>query len=325
MKKVSSVIGFLILSMQAMALPILSESVDGSGVIATIYPDHEDPNKVYFLPNRGGLQKDSQGVPEFGMSYWGVTTESSDAGGYFAGIFNLRVDEGLQKAIDSHLAKGRKVAVVPVQESHIHFRNNGSRVMSGFFQDVDVAPFAGRAEDSFSLSASLTKNGARMLAAQLKSGATGLDLNYCYSITGLSPVFSATIELNYHKVYEHFLAQATVGKWWWKANIRVEVEKLIASSDIKIRVNGGDAKQNDYVMALVDRMVERFFVPETQNRRNSAGGRFGLSYTRIQEDRTLKFDLTQREKIERDFCVAMGLGQLKNFPHLIVNVDEQDL
>jgi hypothetical protein len=321
MKKLS-VLALLLLSLNSMALPILTESVNGQGLLATIYPDHEDANKVYFLPNRGSLQVDSRGVPEFGMSYWGISKESPDAGGYFVGIFNLSMGGDLKKAVETHLAQGKQVAVIPVQSSHVHFKEkNGVRIMQDLFKEVDLPAFAGRVDDSFSLSASLTKNGARMLAAQIRSGAVGTDLNYCYSITGLSPVFDAKITLNYHKIYTHFLAQASFGRWWYRVNIRTEIEKLIENSSIKIVINGGDAKKYDYIMALVDRMSEKFFVPELENRRNAATGRIGISYTQIVEDREQTFQLTQREIIQRDFCLGMGLGQLKDFPFLIVDTD----
>ncbi len=305
-----------------MALPILTESVNGQGLVATIYPDDKDANKVYFLPNRGALQVDSRGVPEFGMSYWGVSNDSADAGGYFVGIFNLWMGGDLKKAVDAHLAQGKQVAVIPVQKSHVHFKEkNGIRIMTDLFKEVDLPAFAGRVDDSFSLSASLTKNGARMLSAQLRNGAVGTDLNYCYSITGLSPLFEAEIKLNYHKIYTHFLAQASIGRWWYKVNIRTEIEKLHEQDAIMIKISGGDAKKYDYIMALVDRITEKFFAPAIENTRNSATGTLGLSYTQTFEDRERTFQLTQREIIHRDFCVGMGLGQLKDFPSLIVDAD----
>lgn len=314
-------LGFL--SLNAMALPILTESMNGSGSLGTIYPDHENHNKVYFMPNRGALQKDSAGVPEFGMSYWGISKPSENPGGFFAGIFNLSVGSELQKAIDAHIASGKQVAVMPVQSSYIHFADkNGNRIMEMLFDDVDLPPFAGRAEDSFGIQATLTKVGAAALASQLRSGAAGLKIGYCYEVTGLSPIFNAKITLNYYKVYEHFLAQASYGRWWYKVNVRTEIEKLIENKTIKVEINGGTAQDKDYVMALMDRMVVKFFDPVLENRRNSVGGRIGISYTKIIEDRTQTFVMNQRELINREYCVDMSLGQLKDFPQLIVDADK---
>lgn len=194
--------------------------------------------------------------------------------------------------------------------------------MESLFTEVDLPPFAGRAEDSFSLSASLSKTGARMMAAQIKSGAMGTDLNYCYQITGLSPIFHAKITLNYHKVFEHFLAQARIRKWWVKVNIRTEIEKLVENKSIVIEINGGDASKYDYIMALADRTALKFFEPILENTRGSAGGSLGFSYVRREEDRKQTFELKQRELIHRDYCLGLGVGQLKDFPELIVNVDE---
>jgi hypothetical protein len=320
MKLIPSIF-FGLITFKAFALPILTESMNGSGSLGTLYQDHEDSNKVYFMPNRGGLQKDSTGTPEFGLTYWGLK-DPEKAGGFMAAIFNLWTGEELHQAIKEQVSKGKKVAVLPVQSSYIHFADkDGNRIMQTMFSDVDLPPFSGRAEDSFGMQATLTRIGAISLASLLKSGATGAKLGYCYEVTGLSPIFNATISLNYHKVYTHFLAEARGGRWWWKWSIRTEVEKLIERKDIVIKINGGDAKQKDYVMALVDRFVAKFFDPVLENRRNSAGARWGLSYTSITEDRELNFSMTEREIIEREYCVDVGLGQLKDFPHLIVNAD----
>lgn len=323
-KKLSIGLAVSVLSLNALALPILTESMNSSGSLATIYPDHENPNKVYFMPNRGGIQKDAHGVPEFGLSYWGIK-DPANAGGFITAILNLSIGDDLQKAIDAQLAKGKEVAVMPVQSSYIHFADkDGNRILESMFTEVDLPPFAGRAEDSFGLQATLSRAGAMSLTSLLRNGATGAKVDYCYEVRGLSPDFNATITLNYHKVYTHFLAQARGGKWWWKWSIRTEVEKLVENKSIVIKINGGGAKQRDYVMAMVDRFVEKFFEPVLENRRNSAGGRFGVSYTRIVEDRELSFLLTEREIIDREYCVSIGLGQLKDFPYLIVNADNME-
>ena len=315
----SMALGLFTINVQA--LPILTESVNGLGSLATLYQDHENPNKVYFMPNRGGLQKDSSGTPEFGLTYWGLKGPEK-AGGFMAGIFNLWTGEELQKAIDAQIRNGKQVAVLPVQSSYIHFADkDGNRIMQTMFSEVDLPPFSGRAEDSFGIQAILTGQGAIYLASLLKNGATGAKLSYCYEVTGLSPLFNATISLNYHKIYKHFLGQASGGRLWWKWSIRNEVEKLIEDKSIVIKINGGDAKQKDYVMALVDRFATKFFDPILESRRNSAGSRWGISDTKIVEDRDLHFSITEREIIEREYCVDVGLGQLKDFPHLIVNAD----
>jgi hypothetical protein len=319
--KFLSLMALGLFTINVQALPILTESMNGSGSLATLYQDHENPHKVYFMPNRGGLQKDSSGTPEFGLSYWGLK-EPEKAGGFMAGIFNLWTGEELQNAIDAQIRNGKQVAVLPVQSSYIHFADkDGNRIMQTMFSEVDLPPFSGRAEDSFGIQATLTRQGAIYLASLLKNGATGAKLSYCYDVTGLSPLFDATISLNYHKVYRHFLAKASGGRLWWKWSIRNEVEKLLEDKSVVIKINGGDAKQKDYVMALVDRFINKFFDPILENRRNSAGSRWGVSYTKIVEDRDLNFSITEREIIEREYCVDVGLGQLKDFPHLIVNAD----
>jgi hypothetical protein len=102
-----------------MALPILTESSDGSRLLATIYQDHENQNKHYFFPNSGSLEKDETGQPRFGMSYW-TPEKETDSAGYFSGIFRLGVTNELRLSVDNYVKAGKQVAVMPVQESHLY-------------------------------------------------------------------------------------------------------------------------------------------------------------------------------------------------------------
>jgi hypothetical protein len=313
-----------LVSLNALALPILTESEDGSARLATIYPDHENPNKVYFAPNRGGLLTYNDGTPQFSLVYWGKNNPET-SGGLMTAMLGLSIGKDLQEAINAQLAKKKSVAVLPVQSSYIDFVSNDEKpIMQKYFDEIDIPDVGGRFEDSIGVMASLTNLGTKTLPFAFKSGGAAANLNYCYQITGVSPVFNAKIQLNYNKVYTHFLAQASTGKWFWKAKIRTEVEKLVENKTIKITINGGDANKYDYIMSLADKMVEKFFEPQLQNRRNSAGGRIGISFTKIIEDRDMTYTLTQREIIKRDYCVSLDMGAIKNYPELIVDSDKAE-
>jgi hypothetical protein len=313
-----------LVSLNALALPILTESEDGSGRLATIYPDHENPNKVYFAPNRGGLLTYNDGTPQFSLVYWGKNNPGN-SGGLMTAMLGLSIGKDLQEAINAQLAMKKAVAVLPVQSSYIDFVSTDEKpIMQKYFEEIDVSDVGGRFEDSIGVMASLTNLGTKTLPFAFKSGGTAANLNYCYQLTGVSPVFNAKIQLNYNKVYTHFLAQASTGKWFWKAKIRTEVEKLVEDKTIKITINGGDANKYDYIMTLADKMVEKFFEPQLQNRRNSAGGRIGISFTKIIEDRDMTYTLTQREIIKRDYCVSLDMGAIKNYPELIVDSDKAE-
>lgn len=322
MKQFSLLIGIvLLLPSIATALPILSESEDGMGRLATILPDHEDKKTRYFFPNMGGPQMNSAGEPRFAMSYWDANG-NVDGGGFMSGIFGLAVGGELKDAIKENREKGFKVSVIPVQRSYIRFMQNaeGERVMEDIFKEVDIPPFSGRPEDSIGISASLTGHGGKAIAQQLLATGYAAKLDYCYVVKGVSPVFDAKITMNYKKVYTHFAMQASGGRWWYKWSIRKEVEKLIESRDIKIEINGGDATKYDYMMALADRMVTRFMVPVLENRRVPASGKYGISHTTIIEDREETFQVKQREIIDREYCVALGMDEIKRFPWLVVKV-----
>jgi hypothetical protein len=256
------------------------------------------------------------------MSYWDAQSDGTKGGGYLSGVFNLSVGGELRESINEIRQQGYRISVLPVQRSFIRFMQDreGEQVFNNIFDEVSLPPYSGRAEDSIGLSATLTPIGGRVLSQQLLQTGFGSALEYCYTVKGVSPVFNAKISLNYNKVYRHFLAQARGGRWWWKWNVRTEVEKLVESGDIKIEINGGDAQKYDYIMALADRMATKFFEPVLENRRGSVPGRMGVSLTVIVEERDQSFELTQREIIERDYCVALGMDDIKEFPWLVVHI-----
>lgn len=311
----------LLLPALAHALPVLSESTDSSGRVATIHPDHLDPNQHYFFPNQGAPTRNSKGVPNFALTYWDAGVVDS-TGGFMSGVFKLSMDPELKASIDAGLAQGQKMSVMPVQRSYIRFMQNqdGTPVMGDFFKAVNMPPYSGRAEDSIGLSASLQPGAGRAFAMQILNSGYGGELEYCYEVKGVSPLFMAQITLNYHKIYTHFVAQASGGRWWWKWSIRTEIEKLIESKTITIDIQGGDAKQADYVMNLVDHMVEKFFIPELENRRAGTSSRFSVGYNRIEEDRDFTYKLTEREIVNREYCVSLGIQDLQDFPNLITEV-----
>lgn len=317
--KIGGTVLLATLSFNTFALPILSESADGTGVLATIYPDHEDQNKFYFLPNTGGLEKNENGVPRFGMHYKTTIASPEETAGFFNGIFRLSLSHDLKTSVENYRKAKKQIAVVPVQKSHLEFMQDreGNRVFEELYKQVSMPSVSGRPDDSFGISATLTEFGAQTFSSILLDGGSAASLNYCYQIKGVSPIFETKIELNYNKVYSHFVAQARGGRLWWKWSVRKEVEKLVEDGEIIITITGGTANQYDVIMSLADRMVTKFMVPQLENRRTAAAGRFGLAQIDIIEDRTQTLHLKQRELIERDFCVSLGLDEVKAFPWLI--------
>ena len=264
----------------------------------------------------------ADGVPRFAMSYW-ATNGAELGGGYMTGVFNLSKNQELTDSINANMARGYKMSVLPVTKSFLSFMQNedGERVLKHIFDEVAIAPYAGRAEDSFSLSASLSPIGGKMIAQQLLNSGMAGELKYCYEVTGVTPVFHAKIRMDFDKVYTHFVASSR-GRWgWFKWNVRHEVEKLVSSKNIEITINGGDATQNDYIMEITERLMKDFFVEQTQNRRAGSSGRtFSVSYIRIEEHRELKYELKQRKIVDREYCIGLGMDGIKQFPWLVTHV-----
>jgi len=322
MKQFSMFLGLvLLLPKLAYALPILTESEDNYARLATILPDHEDKKKRYFFPNRGGLEMSDSAVPRFALTYWDATP-GEEIGGLMTAIMNLRIGGDLQASINQSLKEGYKTTILPAQKSYLRFMEDkeGTRVIDGIFHEADIGEFSGRPEDSFGVTASLTPRGGGVLATQVLNAGMGAKMEYCYEIKGVSPVFHGKITMNYKKVYEHFVARASGGRLWWKWSIKREIEELVEKEAIRIEINGGDAKQIDYIAAVADRMAVKFFEPRTENRKISASGKYGLAKITIREDRESVFEMKQREIIDREYCLAVAMDDIKKFPWLVNKV-----
>jgi hypothetical protein len=321
-------------STATLALPLLSESAAlNTGSALTLYPDHQDPQKFYFMPNSATIGRDNRGVPTFSLTHWGLSDpNSSDAGGLLVYVGRLTSDPEQAKALAQFLAArpGAGVAVLPVKESIVGLDTTlgaGATPLPSLFSEFNFARKAGRAEDEVGINAVLTRTGARALKASiLKEAGANLKWDLCYKVEGLGPAMDGRIQISMSRVYEHFAAQASVGKWFWRATIRTEIEKLIKSNHISWEINGGDAKDEDYIREVVNQVVTRLFTPElsmSPSAQQSPWSRwtpfsFGGSYTYKKEEAAETWTIKRRVLVEREFCSALAIKDLAPFKDNVV-------
>jgi hypothetical protein len=319
---------FLFLNQVAHAIPVLGLS--GNSIVSedlksvTLYPDSQNPKLFYYFPNTGKVLKDEKGIPDFTMVKLNQPVDG--VGGYISGVLGLENTKAQADALKLKRDAGFQLAPLPVRSSYFTLTSQkaGEReFLSGIFKEVALPDLAGRPEDPFGFSATLTPVGAAILKAALVTNqSNGTTFQYCYTVSGTTPKFHGEVTLNYHKVYEHFMARASGRKWFQRFEVRAELEKLKESGSIGIKMEGGTETERAYLESLTEKMMARFFEPELPNRRSEVSANWGLSYTRIEEDRDRHIILDSSEPMELNYCTTMSLGTiLKDYPELYSEID----
>lgn len=307
------------------ALPLLSESAALNPTAAlTLYPDHQIPNKFYFMPNSSMISRDSRGVPTFSFTYYGLNdAAATDAGALMVYVGRLTSDPLQAQALADYLKANPKVgiAVLPVKESTVSLTSTtGQSPLAPLFSEFNFSQKGGRAEDEIGVNAVLTKVGAKIMKASLlKEAGAALKFDMCYKVQGLGPSMDGEILIKMNRVYDHFRASASAGGLWWRASIQVEIEKLVKSRDVRWVINGGEAKDEDYIREATEKIITRMFKPELQM--SPAGTAtvwekatpfsFGASYTHKEEHDEERWTITRRTLETREFCVPLSVKDVQ--------------
>lgn len=327
----------ILFGVKAQALPLLAESAAlRAGSALTLYPDHQDPNKFYFMPNSSKIGRDQRGVPTFSFTYYGLGgTDLSQAGALMVYVGRLASDNDQAQALTHFLRTNPRagVAVLPIRESVVTLNSSaGQTPLKPLFSEFNFAAKGGRAEDEIGINAVLTGIGAKIFKASLLAE-VGAALKYdmCYKVQGLGPAMDGKISVRMDRVYDHFKASASAGYFWWRASINTEIEKLHKSKAISWEINGGDAKDEDYLREATRVIVERMFKPEIAMGPSSGSATvwdratpftFGASYTRREEHDIEQWSVKKRSLTENEYCLPLTIKDIQDHRNqCVVNAD----
>lgn len=225
-----------------------------------------------------------------------------------------------------------RVAVVPIKSSTIGLSSTiqNASPLGVLFTEFSFAKHGGRAEDDIGINAVLTKRGAQSFQKMITEleGGTPLKMDYCYTYQGLGPNMDARIRVKMRRVYDYFEANSSGGYWWFSYSIRKVVETLHKNGEISIEMNGGDAKQWEYLNEISKEITARLFKPELSADTNIGNAntnfpfRFNAgSLTKIEQAEEV-WTWKRRDLKEADWCTAINIKDLKDSgKKLIVEID----
>ncbi len=323
----------LLTACEAGALPLLSENAARyfiSDEALAIYPDSTDAQKFYYFPNTSVLTEGADGTPEFSLAYSGVESNSPNGGGLMTAIFHLKSNKKQVDAIERFLAdhKGASVAVLPVLASTLS-AGDPTKFLS-IFKGIDLPPFGGLPDTDVGFSCELTVFGVNLIMAQIEAG-TSKGLHACYKFEGLGPNMDARIYIHWQQIYDYLRASASGTYYWFHADIQRVTEEMHTKGLVEITIDGGSAKEQDYIMKIADQMIEKFFKADLAASPTQAGSNifsntpFTLSVNSVHKEDIKDFngrwvirDLTQRE-----ICVDMSLHDVAPYAKTkVINADK---
>jgi hypothetical protein len=316
-------------SVQAHALPILAENAGVTVNSAlTIYPDSDNPNVFYYMPNSSGLAfSEESKLPYFGFTYWGLSNGGplTEAGAWLTFTMRLKSDADQQLALQSILGEGKRISVLPVQESVVSLTSTktGESPASALFSEFHFGQKAGVMESEMGVNAVMTGVGAKVFKAAIDNPQL-LKTDYCFKVTGLGPNMVGKIDVKWDRVYDYFQAGYSTGGWFYKKDIMVEVEKLKQKNLVSIRLDGGEATDMEKLYELTNTIIARLFQAELKASPGGASGggwslsRFSLRVIHKEELKEESWTISKRDLIDREFCLSLGLKDLGKYKDKIV-------
>jgi hypothetical protein len=237
-------------------------------------------------------------------------------------VFSMRLKSNPDQraALEAAIAAGKKVSVLPIKASTINLTSTSteSTPLARLFDEFNFARHAGLAEDEVAVNAMLSGLGAKVFKAAIDNPML-LKLDYCFKVEGLGPVFDGKVRVDWDRAYTDVYTHFSGGGFWFKADIQAEVERLRQQGAVSVEINGGTAKDEDYVRSIAERMVARLFVPDLSSTPTAGnGGNGGWSFTSYQlkitdrrELKTEEYRMVRRELVEREFCLPMVLSEIR--------------
>ncbi len=348
------------LSESSLAIPLLRESRTNSiDDLATIYPDHQNSSQFYYLPNKGGVAKNEEGLPLFGL----VIRNKSDVSqsfGYLSFTLEASMTEKLRGQLRELKSKNpnAKFTVVPFGKSILTIGNTheinrsaqlnpaaqamipepgkplpenfGQAKEKGFsriYESLNLPPSAGVAETQLGVDAVLTSDGAAMFYAAI-SNPQQMNMHLCFQVYGALPTMHAKITMNYQKIYDYFAASARGGWLWFGWTLAHVVEKLVEDRVIQIEIIGGDAVIDDYVRMIAQDLAKTYLVEKIANGPAASYTpmnliTFGFNSAHKEQRSTVTWEFKKQQFINDDRCVSVPLAGLAPYKDRIVQITNE--
>ncbi len=261
-------------------------ALNGEGV--TLFCDHADDGRFYYLPDRPRLRIDSEGRPELSLLKYRLDPNLHIALG--AGLLSLTVDLGveperldrLHRRIRRQMGLNSQMVLSPVSADAgtcelilIDRATDGSPSEGagggeGFGMVERILGSAAPSlygDNACTFGAVLSAEGVGLVEGALRGGGLPVGVVYALQVTGLRPALRAQITARWKDIYDYYDNRLHGGKLLLAVDIGPTIEDLIHSEAIRIQIDelvpeSERAEANQRALDQVQRYIlDQFFKP----------------------------------------------------------------
>ncbi len=231
------------------------------GESITVFFDHADPGRFYYLPDCPRLRLNADGLPELSLLKYRLDPELHDALG--AGLLSLTVDLGVEQerldrirrriarqfSLNSQIALSQistdagTCELILIDQKATTGDGSPARNPEGASGFGMVERILGSASPSLygdnacTFEAVLSPEGVGLIEGALLGGGLPMGVVYALQVTGLRPALRAQINARWKDIYDYYDNRLHGGKLLLAVDIGPTIEDLVHSEAIQIKID----------------------------------------------------------------------------------------
>jgi len=262
------------LSLSATAQQILIDKPVRAGEL-TLFPDLNNENIYYYIPDKARLATDANGRPQFSFLRYVENKRSGadqpedregDGGGIVHAVVSLSVTpEQLQEA-SRELKRLKPQAQV---QGPVIYKSGRFGLVSSFKEangafttkvlGLGVAPILDGGKAAVSIQ--LTKQGAKILWESFKTRTPDITFSFEMDLAGFRSPLRAEIEANFDQIYQHQSFGVGIASAYLAAEIKAAFDDLRRQGAIKVTQVGSDDKIEALITTAYNKLTDMMFNP----------------------------------------------------------------
>jgi len=241
----------------------------------TLFPDLNNQNNYYYLPDKARLAVDENGEPQFSFLRYvenirtgpqASALREGEGGGIVHAVVSLGVTK--EQLRDAKRALQRKKPDATI-EGPVVYKSGRFGLVSSFKEEngeltkrvlgLGSAPILDGQKAAISLR--LTKLGAKLLWESFKTATPDISFSFEMEIQGFRLPKRASIEANFDQIYNHKSFQVGIASSFLAAEIKMAFDDLVRNGAIKVEQVGSDEKMEALLATAYNKLTEMMFAP----------------------------------------------------------------
>ncbi len=240
----------------------------------TVFPDLNNPNDYYYLPDKARIATSANGQPQFSFLRYvqnvrgGAETETreGDGGGIVHAVIELSLTPAMLEQARGDLRRVNSAGTIkgPIiyAGGSIALISSVSSPEGGLSTKIlglGKAPILDGGKASVSIQ--LTKQGSKILWESFKTPTPDMSISFEMDLKGFRSPKRAIVEANFEQVYQHTSFQAAIAAPILAAEINTAFDDLVKTGAIKVTLIGADENMEKAVDEAYTKLTRLMFEP----------------------------------------------------------------